>query len=128
MFTTTWNAQRRNLMKRDDYTFAEKIINDSKARRAARQILHVSEGESKEGLKRAYRQASLKYHPDHNPDDKEAHKRFLLVKCAYELLAKDKPCMMLLKQIESWPGVPEDDRYDLDNLWGHFLWWREKFF
>ena len=115
-------------MTRDNYTFAEKIVNDSKARRAACKILRVSEGQSKEALKKAYRRASLKYHPDHNPGDKEAYKRFLLVKCAYELLAKDKPCVMLLDEIASWPGVPEDDQYELDNLWGHFLWWREKFF
>jgi len=33
-----------------------------------------------------------------------------------------------LDEIESWPGVPEDDKYKLDNLWGYFLWWRERFF
>ncbi|MBN2313249.1 MAG: DnaJ domain-containing protein [Sedimentisphaerales bacterium] len=99
-----------------------------KARRAACSILGVAEGEGKKTIKKAYRRASLKYHPDHNPDDKDAHKRFLLVKCAYELLAKDIPCDMLLDEIDSWSGVPEDERYELDNLWGHFLWWREKFF
>jgi preprotein translocase subunit Sec63 len=106
----------------------KRYICDLKTRRAACRILGVSEVEGKEAIQKAYRRASLKYHPDHNPDDKDAHKRFLLVKCAYELLAKDKPCDMLLDEIESWPGVPEDDRYELDNLWGHFLWWREKFF
>lgn len=106
----------------------KRFICDLKARRAACTILGVSEDESEEAIQKAYRRASLEYHPDHNPDDKDAHKRFLLVKCAYELLAKDKPCDMLLDEIESWPGAPEDDRYELDNLWGHFLWWREKFF
>lgn len=106
----------------------KRLIFDLKARRAACTILSVSEGEGKEAIKKAYRRASLEYHPDHNPDDRDAHKRFLQVKCAYELLAKDKPCDMLLDEIESWPGVPEDERYELDNLWGHFLWWREKFF
>jgi curved DNA-binding protein len=115
-------------MKRDDYEFTEKIISDLKVRRAACKILGISENDGEETLKKAYRRASLKYHPDHHPDDKDAHKRFLLVKCAYELLAKNKPCGMLLETIDSWQGVPEDDQYDLDNLWGHFLWWREKFF
>lgn len=52
----------------------------------------------------------------------------LLVKCAYELLAEDKPCLELLEKINTWKGVPEDEKYKLDNPWGHFLWWREKFF
>jgi hypothetical protein len=114
-------------MKRDDYDFGERIARDLQARRAACKILDVEEDASKETLKKAYRRASLKYHPDHT-NDADAHKKFLLVKCAYELLAKDKPCDMLLDEIKSWPGVPEDDKYKLDNLWGHFLWWREKFF
>jgi hypothetical protein len=44
------------------------------------------------------------------------------------LLAEDKPCPQLLKEINAWKGIPEDDKYKLDNPWGHFLWWREKFF
>ena len=115
-------------MKRDDYEFGERITRDLQARRAACKILGVPEDANKEMLKKAYRRASLKYHPDHNPNDSDAHKKFLLIKCAYELLAEDKPSEMLLEEIKSWPGVPEDDKYKLDNLWGHFLWWREKFF
>jgi len=70
----------------------------------------------------------MKYHPDKNLRDPDAHKRFTLVTCAYELLAEDKPCPALLEEINSWPGVPENDKYKLGNPWGHFLWWREKFY
>ena len=115
-------------MEREDYGFRERINSDLQARRAARRILGVQECTDKGVLKKAYRQASLKYHPDHNPNDSDAHMKFIIIKCAYELLAEDKPCEMLLKEIKSWPGVPEDDKYKLDSLWGHFLWWREKFF
>jgi len=115
-------------MKRDDYEFGERITRDLQARRAACKILGVPEDADKQALKKAYRQASLKFHPDHNPNDSDAHKKFILVKCAYELLAEDKPCDMLLEEIKSWSPVPEDSKYALDNLWGHFLWWREKFF
>jgi len=115
-------------MKRDDYEFGERITRDLQARRAARKILGVTEDVSEKDLKKVYRRASLKYHPDHNPNDSDAHKKFSLVNCAYELLTEDKPCEMLLEEIRSWPGAPEDDKYKLDNLWGHFLWWREKFF
>jgi len=115
-------------MIKDDYEFGERITRDIEARRAARKILGVHEDADEETLKKAYRRAALKFHPDHNPNDSEAHKKFSLVKCAYELLIEDEPCEMLLEEIKSWPGVPEDDKYTLDNLWGHFLWWREKFF
>jgi preprotein translocase subunit Sec63 len=115
-------------MIKDNYEFGERINRDLEARRAACKILGVEEFASKEVLKQAYRRASLKYHPDHNPNDNDANKKFVLVKCAYELLIEDKPCDMLLEEIKSWPDVPEDDKYKLENLWGHFLWWREKFF
>jgi hypothetical protein len=115
-------------MIRDDYEFGQRISCDLEARRAARKVLDVEEGADKETLKKAYRRASLRFHPDHNPNDSDAHKKFLLVKCAYRLLAEDEPCEILLDEIKSWPCAPEDDNYELDNPWGHFLWWREKFF
>jgi len=115
-------------MKRDDAEFMERITIDLQTRRMACKILGVKEMASKEELKKAYRQVAMKFHPDKNIDDPEASKRFTLIKCAYELLAEDKPCPELLKEINSWPGVPEDDKYRLDNPWGHFLWWREKYF
>ncbi|MGD2094334.1 MAG: DnaJ domain-containing protein [Phycisphaerales bacterium] len=115
-------------MKSDDYEFGQRISHDLEARRAARKILGVEEDAGREALKKAYRHASLKFHPDHNPNEGEANMRFLLVRCAYRLLAEDEPCEMLLDEIKSWPGAPEDDKYTLDNPWGHFLWWREKFF
>ena len=113
---------------KDDLDFMEKITRDLAARQAACQVLGVPEGAGKEELKKAYRKASMKYHPDHNRDDAEAAKRFVLIKCAYELLAEDKPCPKLLEEINTWDGVPEDQQYKLDNPWGHFLWWRERFF
>ena len=113
---------------KDDLEFMERITRDLAARKAACQVLGVSEGAGKEDLKKAYRKASMKYHPDHKQDDAEAARRFVLVKCAYELLAEDKPCPQLLEEINTWDGVPEDGKYKLDNTWGHFLWWREKFF
>ena len=115
-------------MKRDNWDFLERITLVLQTRHAACNILEVAESVSKKELKKAYRRASLKYHPDHNQDDPDANKKFVLIKCAYELLAEDKPCQVLLEEIESWPGVPENDKYRLDNPWGHFLWWREKFF
>ena len=115
-------------MKRDDLEFMERITLDLQTRHAACQMLEVGEGVNRTELKKAYRRASLKYHPDKNLDDPDANKKFVLINCAYELLTEDKPCPAILEEISSWPGAPEDDEYNLDNPWGHFLWWREKFF
>ena len=111
-----------------DPDFMAPINRDIEAREAASRILEVRESASIDELKRAYRKAANKYHPDHNGNTPESNKRFILVKCAYELLAFDQSCDTLLKEINSWPGVPEDSNYKLDNPWGHFLWWREKFY
>ena len=111
-----------------DPDFMKRITKDLEARKAASRILDVSESANINELKKAYRKAATKYHPDHNANTPEANKKFVLIKCAYELLAKDKPCPVLLEEINSWPGVPDNDKYKLENSWGHFLWWREKFF
>ena len=115
-------------MKKDDADFMEKISRDLEARRLACKVLGVEEMADKEELKKAYRQVAMEFHPDKNLNDPDANKKFTLVKCAYELLAEDKPCPALLEEIGSWPGIPEKDKFRLDNPWGHFLWWREKFF
>ena len=113
---------------KEDFEFMARITRDLEARKAACKVLGVSEDADSNVLKKAYRKASMQYHPDHNQDDPDANKKFKLVKCAYELLAEDKPCPELLEEINTWEGVPEDDKYKLNNPWGHFLWWREKFF
>lgn len=106
----------------------KRISMDLEARKAAREILEVTEQADPGELKRAYRRAALKYHPDHCGNSPEANKKFVLIKCAYELLAFGAPCSQLLEAVNKWSGVPNDKKYRLDNPWGHFLWWREKFY
>lgn len=49
-------------------------------------ILGLTNGSSQEEIKSAYRRLSKKYHPDLNPDDKEAEENFKKVVEAYEVL------------------------------------------
>jgi len=49
-------------------------------------ILGVTESAAEEELKRAYRQAALRYHPDRNPHDREAEARFKEISEAYAVL------------------------------------------
>ncbi|XP_010914541.1 dnaJ protein ERDJ3B [Elaeis guineensis] len=50
-------------------------------------VLQVSKGASEEQIKRAYRKLALKYHPDKNPGNEEANKRFTEINNAYEVLS-----------------------------------------
>jgi molecular chaperone DnaJ len=51
------------------------------------EILGVSRNASQEEIKQAYKRMALKYHPDRNPGDKEAEKRFKEAAEAYEVLS-----------------------------------------
>lgn len=55
-------------------------------------ILGIKEGSSQEEVKKAYRKLSKQYHPDLNPNNKEAEEKFKQVVEAYEILTgKQKP-------------------------------------
>ncbi len=50
------------------------------------QVLGVPRNATEDAITKAYRRLAMKYHPDRNPDDKEAEERFKEAKEAYEIL------------------------------------------
>ena len=53
------------------------------------EILGVDRNASKDDLKKAYRKLAMQYHPDRNPNNKEAEEKFKEAAEAYEVLSND---------------------------------------
>ena len=51
------------------------------------EILGVNKSASEDEIKKAFRKLAVKYHPDKNPGDKEAEKKFIEANEAYEVLS-----------------------------------------
>lgn len=52
-------------------------------------ILGVNKNASMEEIQNAYRKLALKYHPKSNPNDEEAHRKFVEVNEAYQMLSNN---------------------------------------
>jgi len=50
------------------------------------ELLGISKGASADEIKKAYRKLAIKYHPDKNPNDKQAEEKFREATEAYEIL------------------------------------------
>lgn len=53
-------------------------------------ILGVDKNASQDEIRKAYKKLAMKYHPDKNPEDKEAEKKFKDVAEAYEVLGDEE--------------------------------------
>jgi len=95
--------------------------------RKARAILGVPKSAARQEIRRAFRQASLAHHPDVNGNDEESLRRFHLACCAYKFLTEGEFCAAL-DELGSPPPELKDGKYQMDNPWGYWCWWRENFF
>ncbi|HCG77296.1 MAG: molecular chaperone DnaJ [bacterium (Candidatus Ratteibacteria) CG_4_10_14_3_um_filter_41_18] len=60
------------------------------AKRDYYEILGISRNAGIDEIKKSYRKLALKYHPDHNPGDKQAEEKFKEATEAYEVLSDSK--------------------------------------
>ena len=73
------------------------------------EVLGVGKNADSKEIKKAYRKLAIKYHPDKNPDNKEAEAKFKEAAEAYEVLSnseKDKD--MTSSGTLEWEVVLED--------------------
>lgn len=112
----------------DDTRFTNRQNEEVAAVDMARRILGVDRNASPQEIKNAWRRACLKCHPDRNRDDDGAERKLIVLNCAYRVLTGAASYRDLLDLEPTPPTHKDHEPYDRSNAWGHFLWWRERFF
>ncbi len=73
-------------------------------------ILGVSKNATEEEIKKAYKKLARKYHPDLNPGDKEAEKKFKEINEAYQVLGNAENRKKYDKYGENWKHADEFEK------------------
>lgn len=74
-------------------------------------VLGIKEDATEDEIKKAYRKIAKKYHPDSNPGDKEAEKRFKEAAEAYAVLSDtDKRKAYDKERLQAYESGPEQKR------------------
>lgn len=79
-------------------------------------ILGISKNASQEEIKKAYRKLAMKYHPDHNPGDKEAESRFKDISEAYAVLSDPEK----RRQYDTFGSESFQHRYSQEDIFRDF--------
>src|SRR6478735_5085587 len=74
------------------------------------QVLGVNKNATEEEIKKAYRKLARKYHPDLNPNDKEANKKFQQINEANEVLSDPEKRKKYDQYGKDWKHAEESER------------------
>jgi curved DNA-binding protein CbpA len=109
--------------------FHEEARKALKKEKLARRILGVKEHDGPDTIKKAFWLLAMKYHPDKNPTDREAERRFQNIVNAYDYLMKGRRRGAVLEDLkrEDKENRRRGD-FNVENVWGYYLWWRDSFF
>ena len=83
-------------------------------------VLGLSSGASDDEIKKAYRKLAMKYHPDRNPNDEAAEKKFKVVNEAYqEITARRNGTYRPCNCDYSDGSIPEEQKKQQNNGYGY---------
>src|SRR5438045_9339065 len=73
-------------------------------------VLGVDKSASQEDIRKAYRKLARKHHPDLNPNDKEAHKKFQQINEANEVLSDPEKRKKYDKYGKDWQHAEQFEK------------------
>src|SRR5215813_9762234 len=88
------------------------------------EILGVARNATEADIKKAYRKLARKYHPDFNPDNKQAEEKFKQTQEAYEVLSDAEKRQKYDRLGANWKAgaeftpPPNWEGFDLNDLFG----------